>query len=456
MASRTSASVGIMVTLAILSVLALGLFVTSIVFFARVQKLTTDLQLRENDLEAAVRADERDDRWEELKRSTGGKTGVVRFLDRSVQELASLTTGSRRDTPERLLERVGEAAGPERTPLLALLSDKNTEIEQLTSRVKAAEDAATAARADLQASADRVGALQAEHRAAVDRLNQELGAYRAGTDEYRAKVDSTRTDMEDRVSSIRGEADASVATLEARVGQLESELLVASDQLRRLRVERGTDTLRPAPEEALVDGGVVGVNAAARQVYLDLGRRDRLVLGMSFEVYASGSAIKADAQGVYPPGKGSIEIIRVDDTSSVARVTRENAGTPIINGDVIANAVYDPKKIYTFAVFGNFDTGGDGIDTPQEIQDIRAMIEQWNGKVTEEVTGNTDFLVLGSRPVLPPQPKPTDPVELIQRYLQLRQNAQKYDDLFQKARETGIPVLNQNRLMTLTGTRTFR
>ena len=35
----------------------------------------------------------------------------------------------------------------------------------------------------------------------------------------------------------------------------------------------------------------------------------------------------------------------------------------MVSGDVIANAVYDPKKSYRFVVFGAFDTDGDGVAT---------------------------------------------------------------------------------------------
>ena len=182
-----------------------------------------------------------------------------------------------------------------------------------------------------------------------------------------------------------------------------------------------------------------------------LGIADRLVVGLPFEIYSGLTNIKPGPNGEYPPGKATIEVIRIDDTSSVARIIRENAGTPIIRGDAIANAVYDPRKQYSFAVFGNFDTDRDGIPTPQGRQDVRAMITQWGGKVSEDIVGNTDFLVLGTKPALPPQPKSTDPVELIQRFLMLKQESQKYDELFDAAQKAGIPVLNENRLYTLTG-----
>ena len=107
--------------------------------------------------------------------------------------------------------------------------------------------------------------------------------------------------------------------------------------------------------------------------------------------------------------------------------------------------------MYSFTVFGNFDTNQDGTATAQEIHDIRAIINAWGGETSEDLQGDTDFLVLGERPILPPQPSADAPIEVIQRYLQLQRAVQKYDELFETARDTGIPVLNQNRLYTLTG-----
>lgn len=451
MASRTSASTGMMIGLAISTVLWLSLFVTSIILFARVQKLNTELTLKQNDLDSAIRSDERDDRWTELQQMAGGRTGVVRYLDRSLQDIGQLVAGSRRETPEGLAQKIKAAAGEGGPALLALARTQSDEIASLQGRLTEAARARDAAQADLLAGVDRMKAQQAEHKATVDRLNAEIGVYKAGSDQYRDNVGEAQEGMEVRIVQIRDECDRAIASLESEIANLESQLAVVNDQLRRLKGDQGDQSLKPSFEGALVDGRIVGINAAAREVFLDLGKRDRLVVGLPFEIYAANTAVKAGPDGEYPPGKATVEVIRIDDTSSVARIIRENAGTPIIRGDAAANAVYDPRKVYSFAVFGNFDTSGDGIATPQGRQDIRAMITQWGGSVSEQIVGDTDFLVLGTKPALPPQPKPTDPVELIQRYLMLKQEAQKYDDLFETAQRAGIPVLNQNRLYTLTG-----
>jgi len=451
MASKTSGSVGLMITMVIFIALTLTLFVTTMVLFARTQKLTNDLSLKQGELDAAVRSDERDDRWQELQQLAGRSQGVVRYLDNSLRQTAEKVTGSRRDNADALLAAITRAQGDTGLPLLRLLETRQNDIGSLQQRLAGAEQARDAARADLIASTERIAALEAQHKSAVDRLNSEIEIYRTNASGVVSGLDEARQNMQGEIARVRTDSDGTISSLENEIARLENELLVANDQLKRFRVDQNQETLRGTFEGALVDGRVIGVNIQDRNVFLDLGRDDRVVLGMTFEVYADGTAIRPNASGEYPQGKATVEIISVDQTSSTARIIRESVGTPIIRGDAIANAVYDRNKVYSFAVFGNFDTDGDGIATREEAQNIRALITEWNGVVTDDITGDTDFLVLGTKPPLPPQPKPNDPVELIQRYLLLRQTAQKYDQLFEAAQATGIPVLNQNRLYTLTG-----
>lgn len=453
MASRTSASTGMLVGLSVFALLSLVFFVLTVVFLAKSQRLDNDLTTARNDLAAAVRPDEKDDRWEEIKRqaaSAGGK-GAVRYLDAGLSDTMRLVTGNRKDTPETFAKKMTETFGESSAPLLTILSDKDKQIANLNAQLAAAQGERTSAQDDLKAASDRLARVQEEGRNTVNALNAEIGGYKSELDRYRTGVESTQASMESRVDSIRAESDRSTGELQGRVDSLSQELLIKQEQLDRALGKSNADRLKPGEESALVDARVVGTNPAAGQVYIGVGRNQHVVLGMTFEVYSVGTVITPDAEGVYPPGKAAVEVVRVDENSSLARITRQTRGQPVIQGDAVANAIYDPKKVYTFTVFGSFDTNNDEIATPQEAADIETLIKGWGGKITEGITGDTDFLVLGSRPILPPEPKPDDPIELIQRYLRLKQNAQKYDELFDAATRTSIPVLNQNRLMTLTG-----
>ncbi len=451
MASRTSSSTGMLVGLSVFALLSLVFFVLTVVFLARSQRLENDLQAARSDLATAVRPDERDDRWEEIKRQAGSGTGAVRFLDQSLSETMRLVTGNRKDTAETFQKKMTEAFGEAPAPLMTTLAARDKQIEDLKSQLSAAQAAQASAENDLKAASDRLAAMQTEYRNTVTSLNAEIGGYKAELDRYRASVETAQSSMEERVSALRAESYKTTGELQGRLDSLQQELLVKQEQLDKALGKSEAARLRPGDESALVDARVVATNPAAKQVYIGVGRRQNAVLGMTFEVYSVGTAITPDEDGAYPPGKAAIEIIRVEENSSLARITRETRGQPVIQGDAVANAVYDPSKRYTFAVFGSFDTNADEVATPQEAADIETMIKDWGGQVSDGITGNTDFLVLGSRPVLPPEPKPDDPIEIIQRYLRLKQNAQRYDELFETAKRTGIPILNQNRFMTLTG-----
>jgi hypothetical protein len=195
------------------------------------------------------------------------------------------------------------------------------------------------------------------------------------------------------------------------------------------------------------------VNATSGSMTINRGRQHRMVLGASFAVYDDATNIRPDAQGNYPAGKATIEVMRIGETTSECRITRSTAGNPVVRGDVIANALYDPNKTYKFTVFGNFDTNGDGRYTPQERDDLAAFIRQWNGEVADTLEGDVDFLVLGQKPILPPEPRPNDPIEVVQHYLRIQARVREYEQLLEQARSTQVPVLNQNRLYTLIGKR---
>ena len=453
MATRTSASVGMMITLAIFALLTLALFVLTIVFFARTQRLTADMAAAQLEYEVAVRPSERNDRWLELQRQAQDEgMGVVAYLDQQNDTLKRLVAGTTRVTVGTITEQKAELLGPDSAAYYDSVRDQNQRIARLTSELERAQEALDAANIDLQAEVERVQNIEDEHARTVLALSDQINAYKAEIDGYREELTSARRSMDERVADIRGGLEDRISELEASLNSADAELRIAQAQLKEFRAAKANETLRAEFEGALVDAHVIGINAPSNEVYLDRGRADRVVLGMTFEVYDDAGAIRVDpATGEYPQGKSTVEVIRLSENSSTARILRERRGSPIVNNDVLANAIYDPNKTYAFAVYGNFDTNGDGIATRQEAQDIRGLIEGWGGRVMDEVSGDTDFLVLGVKPLLPPEPKTGDPIEVIKNYLDLSQDAARYDQLFETAGQTGIPVLNQNRLYTLTG-----
>ena len=450
MATRSGASVGTMVSLTIFALLALAMFVTTVIFAARSQRLAGDLETANNSLAQAVRPEDRNDRWEELKRAAGN-AGVVGYLDDENRALVRLAGGTRRDDSESLRATLTDRFGESATSLLAVAADLGQRIEQLEDELASAQRARDAAQADLSVTVERLAQTEAQHRDTIAALTEEVDRYRGEVESYRDGVEESRDRYSDDLADLRAAHASELAEVEATNRELQDRALILQDLLDRARGEMGDVSIGADNEATLYDATVLAINPVAREISIDRGRRDNVVLGLTFEVYNIGTSLRPDAEGNFPTGKASVEITRIDESTSRARVVRQTRGNPIIEGDLLVNPLYDPDKTYVFTIFGNFDTNGDGVATPQEAGEIRALIESWGGRAEDDISGMTDFVVLGERPVLPPEPKFDDPTEVILRYLGLKERADRYDALFEDARQTGIPVLNQNRFYTLTG-----
>jgi hypothetical protein len=266
-------------------------------------------------------------------------------------------------------------------------------------------------------------------------------------------VNKAKQEMDGHIGQIRDAAQRRENELTERLRKAESENLQLNERIAQLQQANTKNILKPRPEESLADATVTAATPGAGEVTINRGMRDKIILGMSFAVYADATAIKPGPGGEYPMGKASVEVVNVGETTSTCRVTRETRGNPIVRGDVVANAIYDPNKTYTFLVFGNFDSNGDGMATPHEADSVRAIINEWGGKTTDELSGSVDFLVLGQRPVVPPPPNSGAPPAVVTEYLRIDQLAKRYDDLTRQAASTSVPILNENRLYTLIGRR---
>lgn len=451
MASRSSANTPVIVSMALLGLLVVVLFVLSVVFFAKSQRLNTDLTAAKDNLRIAVREADMTDRWEQLKAEAArANMSVVRYLDQTRSAAIRAVTGSERDTPERMNERIQEIVTDPGRSLIAVISDRDAEIARLSSNLEEATRAQARAEESLRTSDEQIKTLRDEMSQTISALLAEIEGYRANVQTNTDEVAGMMEWVNERDQANQDDYLATITSLETQATTLLDENQILQARVQELEA-KNTTRLGPPGESTLIDARVVDVNAAGQSVYLDIGRQQHVVIGMTFEVYGNQIDLRPDANGEYPLGKGTVEVTSIEATSATARIIRENRGNPIVKGDVAANAIYDPSKVYSFVVFGTFDRNNDGVATVRERQDIESIIADWGGRVIADLDGSTDFLVLGQRPVLPPRPGPNDPVELTVRYTQAQREQIKYDELFETAKRTGIPVLNQNRLFTLTG-----
>ncbi len=443
MAGRTSTSFGVAATITILGILCLGLFVLSAVFFGKFNDAKRNWDQALADQAEFVTSAERNSDdvrlvKEEAKRS-GGKS-VVGYLADSMQKMMADTTGNKRDSYASFAAKKNAIPGADTSPLLSVLASRDAEIATLKDNYAKAESARTQAQADQKNAVDRIKGIEDSHQKTVDSIKGEVGQYKQEVETYRAGADQYKGKVDAEFEKSKADFSETKKRLETQLAKLTDEKLILEAQLASLRGQKNLETFRgrAAP-------------GSDRTAVISVGAKDKVNLGMTFAVYADKNSIRPDENGKYAPGKATLEVTSVDDSSATCRITSEVRGNPIVKGDVIANALYDPKKSYKFVVFGNFDTDRDRVATSLERQDIESMIQAWGGSLAPDLSGDVDFLVLGERPLLPPRPSADAPIEVVQEFIRRQRDVERYDSLFKNAVSTGIPTLNENRLYTLIG-----
>src|ERR1019366_5200549 len=102
-----------------------------------------------------------------------------------------------------------------------------------------------------------------------------------------------------------------------------------------------------------------------------------------------------------PEGKASIEVVKVGENSSEARVVHAISGQLISEGDICTNISYDRAVKPAFMVYGNFDMDFNGVWTAGEGDVVKSLVKRFGGVVVDKISIETDFLVLGKEPEVP-------------------------------------------------------
>lgn len=454
MAARTGASVGVAVTITILGAMSLAFFVTTMIFYGNAQSARTEKQAMEEDVKVFVSPQEREHAAIRAIRdeATRERKTVVGFLASNQSELMKTVTGEASTSMSELRSELASIEGTEEGSLVSLVEKLQGEIASLQDQLATADEGRRMAQQASQDEAERVAKIENEFTASASAMQSEVSDIINSNDQIRTGFNDIERRLNQRIEEISDQASDRESALQDTVAELQQENFQLKEQVRRLQGEGRVSIFTGVPEQALVDAKVNQVNPLDNEVVISIGREKKAVLGMTFAVYDDATDIREDPNtGDYPPGKAVIEIIKVEPTFSRARIISSSEGNPIVRGDVVANAVYDPNKTYKFVVDGLFDVDGDGVASRFERDTLEALIERWGGILVGDIEGDTDFVVLGQKPVLPPAPGPGAPVSVIQEYVRLQQEIQRYDDLLLKADATSMPVLNQNRLRTLIG-----
>ena len=189
-------------------------------------------------------------------------------------------------------------------------------------------------------------------------------------------IERTRDALRDQLRERETEITNLNSLLDQQARDAAGELAIMS-QRNAIISSRLNDVARRADTP---DGSVLAVSPELGRAWIDRGADDRVTVGMTFEVRnANTNAVK-----------GKLRITAVEAGRSEASVVSQvDQYDPVRADDIILNAVYDPSRTPIAVLLGN----GYG---KYNANDMRSMLERVGVEVREEVSAETDYLLLGT------------------------------------------------------------
>lgn len=284
-----------------------------------------------------------------------------------------------------------------------------------------------------------VGALREDYRQTETQYTSAISEKESQREALQASLDRTSQELQQLKVELEGGATSKDQEI-TRLTDMVEELRSIVDDFQDLGMD---------PEAILTkaDGKVLRAVPGSEIVYINLGERHNIKVGMGFEVFSQLSASR-DVRG-----KASIEVSAVLPNTAECRVTRRTSAQPIIEGDIVVNLAYERDRRPKFVVRGEFDLDYDGRpDTAAGGGDrVAAVIEQWGGQVVNEFDETVDFVIVGTAPYVPAlRPGAITPTNLTQVERRRIQNSD-FRDLIKEARSMYVPVITQSQFLFLTG-----
>ncbi|MFC1635535.1 hypothetical protein ACFL5Z_11895 [Planctomycetota bacterium] len=287
----------------------------------------------------------------------------------------------------------------------------------------------------------------------------------AEKDTLQQSVEATKKQYADLEALLRQTTDEQVQTLRDGLQQTENqrdtlnetllltqaELTMAQGRLQLAQEE--VNKIMPGPDPNMLalksDGQIMLIDDQTQVVHLNIGSDDRVYQGLTFSVYDRGGSIPKDGQG-----KAEVEVFDVAKNYSVARIIQSKLNKPLLQGDIVANLIWDSDRTNVFVIAGEFD-----LDQNERIDlggadRIRMLVEKWGGQVADTISINTDFVILGQAPQTLQRPTleetEIDP-QAMARYNYSMQALNRYNGLKNQAQGLWIPVLTYEKFLYFIG-----
>jgi len=441
-----------LIVFAILSVAFLGLFIWQFTANKRLAEEASSAQRRLQHFGSAPSYYEAE--------ATNRGTSVLAAMNRDMQDLAALVVGKKdvvwpaiKQEADRLLGEIA-AAYPDvlnpQDPLLTAVTRLYGALRDMQQRAEQAESDLAELRAENERLSNGVKAARQEFeqqiaslQAELKRVQEETAAQLKAKDEQLSQFQARAASLEEQLNRERVERQQADRLREIEIARLQrqrQELLAKLEELNPSEFD-------PYKILKKADGKILRAIPGSDVVFINIGARDRVKPGLSFEVF---SPFGERANGFR--GKASIEVTAVTEDTAECRVTRQTPGRPIVEGDLIVNIAYEPKRAPRFVVRGEFDLDYDGVADLDGVERIESMVRAWGGQVVDQVDQSTDFVVLGLGPSVPSFSSRRQVSAVFEELARTQaERYREYEQVVEKARTLNIPIITQNQFLFLTG-----
>jgi len=382
----------------------------------------------------------------------GGPT-VVGLLEEARRESARLATGAEEDDAESIRRKRDQLASTISTDKIVPNPDKYAGLSlqegmtELYAELKAQHALRTQAEErvkELEAQTSSLVEMNATQKndfaARAKEMEDRLTALEAAHADYRTMRDARVSELEQEFEKGRTQAEDDITAERERNSALRRDLKklrerYAAQEGRFGEIGLGSGSLAAVRQP---DGHVLTAVPGDGVVYIDRGARDRLILGLQFSVYSSEGGIPADGRA-----KGRIEVVSISERSAECKILSVASNALVLEGDLIANPIYDPSRSLVFLTIGRFDLDHDGTPDANGAAVIEAMIRAWGGTVADEMTATTDILVVG---IPPRQPRISRDATAEQKQRAEREQREwdHYVETRTSARNLSIPAMSQD------------
>ncbi|MEZ5989113.1 MAG: hypothetical protein R3F30_08315 [Planctomycetota bacterium] len=364
-------------------------------FFAYTKQIELD-EAKADRLQAINSADQAANEKLGLQRQLESITAVVGCVGEFKHEgaLADLpvekrfTTGAAvKDALENFKQRHAIPTSIADVP--SVLNDITGEINRINDRVKSLDGELTGAQATIAAQNASLAQVRSEKDAEKDRIEGEkVAAERNMTNAVRSK--------EEELAQARSKAQDA---RDERRKDLEAHSLAMADMQKKYNGMAQTNvtlaeknSLINSPE--LPDGAILSSNDRILEAVIDLGARDAIKKGMTFQVLDKETHIRFTlnkAAGEFV--KALATVVEVSGTSARVKIHGvADKYNPVVKGDLIRNDLYSKNFKRDICLVGRFVE-------PYTKGELKRMLEAYGHRVHDEWDASCDLLVLGRQPV---------------------------------------------------------